>query len=43
MHLAAELARTEVVEMLLKSDVDLTLKDRVRIHTFFSNSVVVAI
>lgn len=33
MHLAAELARIEVVEMLLKSRVDLTLRDRVRILT----------
>lgn len=30
MHLAAELARIEVVEMLLKAGMDLTLRDRVR-------------
>lgn len=33
MHLAAELARIEVVEMLLKAGLDLTLRDRVRILT----------
>ena len=33
MHLAAELARIEVVEMLLKAGVDLTLRDRVRLPT----------
>ena len=33
MHLAAELARTEVVEMLLKSGLDPTLRDRVRLLT----------
>lgn len=33
MHLAAELARIDVVEMLLKSGLDLTIKDRVRTHT----------
>lgn len=32
MHLAAELARIEVVEMLLKAGLDLTLRDRVRIR-----------
>lgn len=31
MHLAAELAKTEVVEMLLKAGLDLTLRDRVKI------------
>lgn len=33
MHLAAEIARIEVVEMLLKAGLDLTLQDRVRFHT----------
>lgn len=31
MHLAAELARIEVVEMLLKAGLDLSLQDQVRI------------
>lgn len=31
MHIAAEQARIEVVEMLLKAGLDLTLKDRVRL------------
>lgn len=30
MHIAAEAAKTEVVEMLLKAGPDLTVKDRVR-------------
>ena len=30
MHLAAELARVDIVEMLLKAGVDLTLFDKVR-------------
>lgn len=30
MHLAAELAKIDVVEMLLKAGLDLTITDRVR-------------
>lgn len=30
MHLAAELAKIDVVEMLLKAGLDLTIQDRVR-------------
>lgn len=33
MHLAAELGRIEVVDMLLKAGLDLTLQDRVRTLT----------
>lgn len=33
MHLAAELARIDVVEMLLKAELDLTLRDKARILT----------
>lgn len=33
MHIAAEIAKIEVVEMLLKAGLDLTIKDRVRILT----------
>lgn len=33
MHIAAELAKIEVVEMLLKAGLDLTIRDRVRILT----------
>ena len=39
MHLAAELARTDVVETLLKTGVDLTLQDRVRIHSVSKGQV----
>lgn len=31
MHLAAELAKIDVVEMLLKTGLDLTIQDRVRV------------
>lgn len=30
MHLAAELAKIDIVEMLLKAGLDLTIQDRVR-------------
>lgn len=33
MHLAAEMAKIEIVEMLLKAGLDLSLRDRVRILT----------
>lgn len=34
MHLAAELAKIDVVEMLLKAGLDLTIRDRVRFFFF---------
>lgn len=33
MHIAAELAKIEVVEMLLKAEFDVTIQDKVEIFT----------
>lgn len=38
MHLAAELAKIDIVEMLLKAGLDLTIQDRVRNFLKFCTS-----